>query len=163
MWNRVHRQSHVDSLKNEYSVSLFLRNNSLAKIYFSWNPNFLLLHISFFYPINQHRYNHDRFSKILRSFCGSRNYLEKQLANILDGVSCFSVTLFHSTLFFCGGKANLVRFILFYSTLLTLTHGRNDWQRNKYTRLEEPFLQLCCCVSFLFWRGIGFVFTYLCT
>ncbi len=26
--------------------------------------------------------------------------------------------------------------------------------------LEEPFLQLCCCVSFLFWREIGFGCTY---
>ncbi len=30
--------------------------------------------------------------------------------------------------------------------------------------LEEPFFQLCCCVSFWFWREIGFGFTYyLCT
>jgi hypothetical protein len=30
--------------------------------------------------------------------------------------------------------------------------------------LGELFLQLCCCVSFLFWREIGFGFTYyLCT
>ena len=27
--------------------------------------------------------------------------------------------------------------------------------------LEEPFFQLCCCVSFWFWREIGFGFTYL--
>ena len=26
--------------------------------------------------------------------------------------------------------------------------------------LEEPFFQLCCCVSFLFWREIGFGCTY---
>ena len=68
------RQSHVDFVKNDYSVSLFSRNNLLAKTYFSWNPNFLLLHISFLFSINQHRYNHDRFSKISRSFCGSRNW-----------------------------------------------------------------------------------------
>ncbi len=49
------------------------------------------------------------------------------------GVSCFFVTLFYFTLFCCGGKANLVRFTLFYSTLLTLTDGRNDRQRNEYT------------------------------
>jgi hypothetical protein len=30
--------------------------------------------------------------------------------------------------------------------------------------LEEAVFQLCCCVSFLFWREIGFGFTYyLCT
>ncbi len=74
IWNRVHQQSHVDYLKNDYSVSLFSRNNSLAKTYFLWNLNFLLLHISFFVSINQHCYNHDRFSKISRSFCGSRNW-----------------------------------------------------------------------------------------
>jgi hypothetical protein len=27
----------------------------------------------------------------------------------------------------------------------------------------EHFFQLCCCVSFWFWREIGFGFTYLCT
>jgi hypothetical protein len=26
--------------------------------------------------------------------------------------------------------------------------------------LEEPFFQLCCCVSFLFWQEIGFGCTY---
>ncbi len=26
--------------------------------------------------------------------------------------------------------------------------------------LEEPFFQLCCCVSFFFWREIGFGCTY---
>ncbi len=27
--------------------------------------------------------------------------------------------------------------------------------------LEEPFFQLCCCVSFWFWREIGFGCTYI--
>ncbi len=72
--NCKHRQSHIDFLKNDYSVSLFSRNNALAKTYFSWNPNVLLLHISFFVSINQHCYNHDRFSKISRFFCGNRNW-----------------------------------------------------------------------------------------
>ncbi len=26
--------------------------------------------------------------------------------------------------------------------------------------LEEPFFQLCCCVSFWFWQEIGFGFIY---
>ncbi len=49
------------------------------------------------------------------------------------GVSCFSKTLFYSTLFCCGGKANLVRITLFYSTLLTLTDRQNYRRRNEYT------------------------------
>ncbi len=72
--NCKHRQPHVDFLKNDYSVSSFSRNNLLAKTYFLWNPNFLLLHVSFFFSINQHHYNHDHFSKISRSFCGIRNW-----------------------------------------------------------------------------------------
>ncbi len=88
--------------------------------------------------------------------------LEKQLANISDGVPCCSVTLFYSTLFCCGGKANLVRFTLIYSTLLTLTDRISDRGTNTLASrgLEERFFQLCCCVSFWFWREIGFGCTY---
>ncbi len=88
----------------------------------------------------------------------------------------FVASLFYSTLFCCGGKANLVRFTLFYSTLLALTHRRTDRQTDGEINslascglekpahasggLEEPFFQLCCCVSFWFWRKIGFGCTY---
>jgi hypothetical protein len=56
--------------------------------------------------------------------------LKKQLANILDRGFLF----LRNTLLLCSllyGKANLVRFTLFYSTLLTLTDGQNDGQRNE--------------------------------
>ena len=46
------------------------------------------------------------------------------------------------------------------------TDGRTDRLTNTLAlrRLVEPFFQLCCCVSFLFWREIGCGFTYyLCT
>ncbi len=73
------------------------------------------------------------------------------------GVSCFSITLFYSTLFCCGGKANLVWFTLFYSTLLTLTDRWNDRRRNEYTRFAWAGgtffpVVLLCCFSFWFWR-----------
>ncbi len=87
----------------------------------------------------------------------------------------FVASLFYSILFCCGGKANLVRFMLFYSTLLALTHRQTDGQTDGETNtlascgleepahasrgLEEPFFQLCCCVSFWFWQEIGFVCT----
>ncbi len=88
------------------------------------------------------------------------------------------------SVFLFGGKANLVLLTLFYSTLLALTHRRMDgWTDGRTDRetntlasrgleepvhasrgLEELFLQLCYCVSFWFWREIGFGFTYyLCT
>ncbi len=38
----------------------------------------------------------------------------------------FVASLFYSTLFCCGGEANLVRFTLFYSTLLALTDRQTD-------------------------------------
>ena len=53
---------------------------------------------------------------------------------LLYSLDPYSVTLFYSTLFCCGGKVNLVQFTLFYSTLLTLTDRRKDRQRNEYTR-----------------------------
>ena len=66
---------------------------------------------------------------------------------------------------------------LFYSIpLLALTHRLTDWRTDRETTtlalrgleepvhasrgLEEPFFQLCCCVSFWFWRKIGFGCTY---
>ena len=46
------------------------------------------------------------------------------------------------------------------------TDGRTDGLTDRETNtlasrgLEEPFFQLCCCVSFLFWWEIGFGCTY---
>ncbi len=54
------------------------------------------------------------------------NNLSILLPPILLFFSCAVVSVF---LF--GGKANLVQFTLFYSTLLTLTDGRNYRQRNE--------------------------------
>ncbi len=67
--------------------------------------------------------------------------LKKQLI-FRTGVSCFSVTLF-------------------YSTLLALTHGQKDGQRVKYTCFAWAGgtffpVVLLCHVSFWFWREIGF-------
>ncbi len=50
----------------------------------------------------------------------------------------FLALLFYSTLFCCGGKANLVRFTLFYSTLLALTDGQKGGRtENEYTRFAR--------------------------
>ncbi len=88
-------------------------------------------------------------------------FLRNNLLIFLTGVSCFSVTIFYSTLFCCGGKANLVWFALFYSTLLTLTDRQNDGWRNEYTCFAWAGgtffpVVLLCCVSFWFWREKGF-------
>ncbi len=63
----------------QYLLVFFILENQLANISdrgFLFLRNTLLLYslLSFFFSINQHRYNHDRFSKISRSFCGSRNW-----------------------------------------------------------------------------------------
>ncbi len=73
------------------------------------------------------------------------------------------MTFFYSTLFCCGGKANLVHFTLFYSTLLTLTDGQNDRRRNKYTRFTwagRTFFPVVLLCQFLFWQEIGLGCTY---
>ncbi len=56
----------------------------------------------------------------------------------------------------------LINTLLLYIPLLALTDGQNYRETNTLaTRgLEEPFFQLCCCVSFWFCREIGFCFTY---
>jgi hypothetical protein len=43
-------------------------------MWFLYDPNFLLLRISFLYCIKLHPDNHYCFSKISRPFCGSRNW-----------------------------------------------------------------------------------------
>jgi hypothetical protein len=48
----------------------------------------------------------------------------------------FVASLFYSTLFCCGGKANLVWFTLFYSTLLALTDRLTDRQTDGETNLS---------------------------
>ncbi len=88
--------------------------------------------------IDLQSFRHNCFSKISRTLFDFLNntywvslFLRNNSLIFWTGVSCFSVTLFYFTLFCCGGKANLVRFTLFYSTLLTLTDGQNDRQRNE--------------------------------
>ncbi len=116
-------------------------------------------------------YSHDCFSKILRTlfdfldntYCVSL-FWRNNLLIIWSGVSCFSVMLFYSTLFCCGGKANLVRFTLFYSTLLTLTDGQKDRRRNEYTRFawaRGTFFPVVLLFQFLVLAGNRFWFYIL--
>ncbi len=93
-------------------------------------------------------------------------FLRNKTLIFRTGVSCFSVTLFYSTLFCCGGKTNLVRFTDRITDRESNTLASRGLEEPAYALrgLEEPCFQLCCCVSFLFWREIGFGFTYyLCT
>ncbi len=134
---------------------------------------------SFLLCMDLQPYSHYCFSKISRNlfdFLNNTYWVSLFLRNnslILQTVfSCFSVTLFYSTLFCCGRKAKLVRLTLFYSTLLTLSDRMTDRETNTLASrglkkpahasrgLEEPFFQLCCCVSFWFWWEIGFRCTY---
>jgi hypothetical protein len=99
---------------------------------------------SFLLCMDLQPYSHDCFSKNIKNFV----WFPKQyllcffiLEKLWTGVSCFSVTLF-------------------YSALLALTEGQNYWWRVKYTHCAwagGTFFQLCCRVSFWFWREIGFV------
>jgi hypothetical protein len=85
-------------------------------------------------------YSHDCFSKISRTlfdFLNNTYWVSFFVSNnsliFRTGVSCFSVTLFYSTLFCCGGKAYLVWFTLFYSTLLTPFLALTDRQTDRQT------------------------------
>ncbi len=149
---------------------------------------------------NLQPYSHYCFSKISRTLFDFLNntywvslFVRNNLLIFWTGVSCFSVTLLYSTLFCCGGKANLVWFthgflqvnplwaghpdgflqvntLLLYPSLSpyrqtdgeTNTLASRGLEEPAHTSrgLEEPFFQLCCCVSFWFWREIGFGCTY---
>ncbi len=117
---------------------------------------------SFLLCMDLQPYSHYCFSKISRTLFDFQNntywvslFLRNNSLIFRTGVSCFSITLFYSTLFCCGGKANLVWFTLFYSTLLTLTDRITDRGMNTLALggLEELFFQLCCCVVSVFGSG----------
>jgi hypothetical protein len=92
---------------------------------------------SFLLCMDLQPYSHCCFSKISRTLFDFLNntywvslFLRNNSLLLWTWVSCFSVTLFYSTLFCCGRKAKLVRFTLFYSTLLTLTDRMTDRETN---------------------------------
>ncbi len=93
-------------------------------------------------------YSCDCFSKIARTFYASSN-------------SWIIIVFLRHTL-----KEKLPIFLintlLLYIPLLALTDRQNHRETNTLAScgLEEPFFQLCCCVSFLFGQKIGFGFTY---
>ncbi len=122
---------------------------------FLLNPRFFFSYFLLYMDLQP--YSHNCFSEKSRALFLFRNNtywfsLFKSNNSLIfrTGVSCFSVTLF-------------------YSTLLALTDRRNHSRRNEYTCFALAggtffHFQLCCCVSFLFWREIGCGFTYyLCT
>jgi hypothetical protein len=49
---------------------------------------------------------------------------------------------------------------LIHSNINTLASRGLEEPAHPSRGLEEPFFQLCCCVSFWFWREIGFGCTY---
>ena len=115
---------------------------------------------------NPQPYSHFCFSKISRTLFDFLNntywvsfFQRNSLPIFWTGVFCFSVALFYSTLFCCGGKANLVQFTLFYSTLLTLTDRQTDRQTDREMNtlasrgLEEPFFISSCAVVSVFGSG----------
>ncbi len=137
VWSSVvskykHHQSHSNLRK--FLLGFFILQNQL-------DPNFPLLCISFLLCMDLQPYSHDCFSKISRTlFDFLKNtywvsLFERNNSLIFrTGVSCFSVTLF-------------------YSTLLAITHRQKDRQRVKYTCFAWAGgtffqFQLFCCVSF---------------
>ncbi len=84
-----------------------------------WDPNSLLLCISFVLCTDLQPFSHDRFSKISRTFFASRNYW-------------IIVVFLQRTL-----KEKLpfarINTLLLYILHLALTNRQTHWQRNEYT------------------------------
>ncbi len=102
----------------QYLLGFFIVENQLANISdrsFLFLHNTLLLNsfLSFFSSINQHPYKHDCFSKISRSFCGSRiNLYVKRFQYSICIRSIWTKTnteisfSFWLTLFYTDGRRN---------------------------------------------------------
>ena len=58
----------------------------------------------------------------------------------------------------CGRCAPVEKFTgrMVYASHITLASRGLEEPAHASRGLEEPFFQLCCCVSFRFWREIGF-------
>ncbi len=48
---------------------------------------------------------------------------------------------------------------MYVGSITLASHGLEE-PAHALSGLEDPFFQLCCCVSFWFWREIGFGCTY---
>ncbi len=60
-----------------------------------------------------------------------------------------------------GAKASVKRWLVDKGKVRARPPQRHFKEKTLAVRgLEELFFQLCCCVSFWFWREIGFGFTY---
>ncbi len=133
---------------------------------------------SFLLCMDLQAYSHYCFSKLSRTLFDFLNntywvslFQRNNLLIFQTEDSCFFITLFYYTLFCCGGKANLVWFTLFYSTLLTLTDGQTDRQtdrqRNEYTRFAwagGTFIPVVLlCQSFALAGNRFWVYILLCT
>ncbi len=115
-----------------------------------WDPNFLLLCISFLLCLDLQPYSHNRFSKIPRTFFVSRN--------------CWIIVVFLQRTLKEKVPFILINTLLLHIPLLALTDRQNDGQRPNTLAvrgLEELFFQLCCCVSFLVVAGNRFWFYIL--
>ncbi len=58
------------------------------------------------------------------------------------------------------GPPPKIRYFFAISGAQTLASRGLEEPAHALPGLEEPFFQLCCCVSFLFWREICFGCTY---
>ncbi len=112
----------------------------------------LLLCISFLHCMDPQPHNHDHFSKISRTLCTTRNWWI--IVVFLQCMPKRKITIHSHEHSFTP-----------YPSLSP--YWRTEWQTDRETNtlaargLEELFVHLCCCVSFLFWLEINFGFTYL--
>ncbi len=101
--------------------------------------------------------------------------LEKQLANISDRGFLFlrSTLLLYSLMLWQESQFSTVYTLLLYSFdpyrqndgmidrgMNTLALRELEESAHASRGLEEPFFQLCCCISFWFWQEIDFGCTY---
>ncbi len=135
----------------QYILGFFILESQLADILdrsFLFLCNTLLLYsfLSFFFSINQHRYRHNSFSKISRSFCGGRiNLYVKQFQYSICIRSIWTKTNTEISFSFW--------LTLFYSISLSQplqTDGRTEEQIHSLRVGWRNYFYSCAVVSVFF-------------
>ena len=153
MWSKLSSQSFLGNFDNFLYKKMWIYNFTVTIVSQKISRTFFVRNLIAYKTyvrekIFSQKFSCNCFSKISRTFYASRKswiIVVFLLCMLKEKLPIFLINTF-----------------LLNIPLLALTDRRNYRESNTLAMhgLEEPFFQLCCCVSFLFWREIGFGFIY---
>jgi hypothetical protein len=153
MWSKLSSQSFLGNFDNFLYKKMWIYNFTVTIVSQKISRTFFVRNLIAYKTyvrekIFSQKFSCNCFSKISRTFYASRKLwiiVVFLLHTLKEKLPIF-----------------LINTLLLHIPLLALTDRWSYRETNTLAMcaLEEPFFQLCCCVSFLFWREIGFGSTY---